>query len=161
MNSRAARAKTATSTQWMGTEEDWIQSNDIIFGDELKTTFFDMDKSNKRKAEEKIPSHLVDEGQPNCFVCHEAFEKTWDDEEGAWVYIDCVELEDEQPHHEFVAAGGKPGMLLHYRCHNVVVPTENGAKTADADDEASPSSSSKGKLYDDDDDTFPPLEQVV
>ena len=110
LTQRLSKAKTeAISREWIPTHDEWISDNIVKTSSKLSD-------DDEQIEDEAIRYTLpVDNTQTLCPLCMEEFSQSWDDEQGIWIYEDCIRITKEQANED---SKKYIGTILHAICFN-------------------------------------------
>lgn len=107
LNRREARRAKAVSSksayqQWFWTEKEWLEAEDVIFGNTKHNLPDEFDVVNRGEDNNDNSDNTVsqfvtpaDDNQKQCPVCKDPFDTYWDDDEETWMYRGTIRVGNE------------------------------------------------------------------
>ena len=183
---QALRATSSISQQYYWTEEEWLASDDVIFGqkkfiadaDEDDNNTIDVDADADAKSNDAVHSVACDESQPICPVDQEPFETYWDDDQEAWMYRACVRVHRDGDAENGTGVNSRDdgvmsekrravnaeyhGQIVHWSCYQslLTIPTAASAKEQKLSNSTKNENDTDASTADTGETPPPPLEAV-
>lgn len=94
-NKTSKEAKKIVSRDWFFDEDNWVShAHNVDTTSAHAPSFFEGGEDGPVKDDEPIPDSYIpaEEEITHCFICHEGFEKFWDDEEDCWMLRNAIKF---------------------------------------------------------------------